>query len=496
MNAIEQLCSWFAETSIRAALVAVAILALQAALRKTLSPAWRYSLWIPLILVLVVPVLPESRFSMERHFVIAASGESSPASEAAVEVTRKNQGAAVVQHSNPLAIFAMMWLGGVVLVSGVGIFCYIWTYRQIRRNRIVPDTETVAWFHEAVTFVGFRRAPELLISTAVESPAVIGLFRPTLLLPAGFSSNFSGREARLILLHELIHLKHLDLPVNWLLCGLQALHWFNPVLWFAFSRLRADREMVCDSRVLSMCVDDQRADYGNVLLKLESRSSETPSHVALVGVLRGGSSVGTRVRAIAAYRRRHPGWGVAGACSIAALTVVCATRAPALSAQREVIRIQVSFFDGPEAAFPLGEVEWPSGRETSIVELPPETLHNLVRKLNRTEGVRAVGQVTIDSLPDRRNSAQISGPKMMAGGGGTMATFGGLLEAEAKLKRDGAIELDARALVWKSEGEKIVLETNRKLSNGHGIVMLGSSPDTPERSAVAVLTVNRKPHVP
>lgn len=70
----------------------------------------------------------------------------------------------------------------------------------------------------------------MIKSSAVDSPAVAGLLRPVLLLPASFPQGFSANEARMILLHELTHLARHDLPLNWLLCVLQALHWFNPLL--------------------------------------------------------------------------------------------------------------------------------------------------------------------------------------------------------------------------------------------------------------------------
>lgn len=61
------------------------------------------------------------------------------------------------------------------------------------------------------------------------------------------TKTFLPAEAELVLKHELMHLKRCELPVNGLLCVLQALHWFNPLLWLAASHARQDRESACDA---------------------------------------------------------------------------------------------------------------------------------------------------------------------------------------------------------------------------------------------------------
>jgi beta-lactamase regulating signal transducer with metallopeptidase domain len=59
------------------------------------------------------------------------------------------------------------------------------------------------------------QSPRLLISAAVSSPALSGFLRPILLLPPEFPGELTSREARLVLVHELIHLRRWDLPLNW-----------------------------------------------------------------------------------------------------------------------------------------------------------------------------------------------------------------------------------------------------------------------------------------
>jgi len=68
-------------------------------------------------------------------------------------------------------------------------------------------------------------------------------------------------------LHELAHLKRWDLPLGCLVSLLQVLHWFNPILWYGFRRMRADREQACDAMALN------RSRPGQLRLACNSRRS-------------------------------------------------------------------------------------------------------------------------------------------------------------------------------------------------------------------------------
>src|SRR5277367_5330881 len=112
----------------------------------------------------------------------------------------------------------------------------------------------------------------------------MGLFQPTLLLPANFREKFDERELRFIFLHELAHLKRGDVIVQALIALLQILHWFNPVLWFAFRRMRIDREPATDALVLSRTGEAQKESYGQVLIKLLDHYHDRHSLPTLVGI--------------------------------------------------------------------------------------------------------------------------------------------------------------------------------------------------------------------
>ncbi len=341
MNTLDSFIQWLLSASLRASVIALAVLGLQLAFSRWLPARWRHALWLPVVLVLVVPMLPASRFSLEHRFLerplivravaLSAEAQSAVVPEAFVEIPAVAEPASW-QPGGWQILFAAWLLGacGVLALGGVG-------YRRSLRRIARGTVETSAEIAESVACVahqlGMKRWPRVIVSTAVDSPAVAGLLRPVLLLPASFPNGFSAGEARMVLLHELTHLKRHDLPWNWLLCVLQALHWFNPLLWLAFARMRTDRETACDAQVLGADAEDRRADYGHALLKLQHTVSHSALGLAFVGIF-GRAGMRSRIRAIAVHRRSHPAWGVAAAVMIVALILVGATRAQEVKAEK------------------------------------------------------------------------------------------------------------------------------------------------------------------
>jgi len=270
MNILHLIFAWLLASSLRASLLALAVVCLQVALGRWLPARWRYALWLPVLLVLVAPILPATRWSLENCFAhkpspLTATSDTvtaslPPGAETPLEAPSSAPTGSAMLDGRDLLLAA--WLLGASGMLAAGAIGYRRTLLRLARNQVETPFPLCGAVASAAAQIGLTRLPRVLVSTAVESPAVAGLLRPTLLLPASFPEGFSPAEARLILLHELTHLKAWDLPLNWLLCLLQALHWFNPLLWIAFARIRGDREAVCDARVLFADAGDRRADYG------------------------------------------------------------------------------------------------------------------------------------------------------------------------------------------------------------------------------------------
>ena len=71
MNTLDLVFDWLLQASLRASLLTVAVLLIQIMLRRHLSARWQYALWLPVLIVLLMPALVESRWSAESLLVVA-----------------------------------------------------------------------------------------------------------------------------------------------------------------------------------------------------------------------------------------------------------------------------------------------------------------------------------------------------------------------------------------------------------------------------------------
>ena len=324
-EALQRPFGMFLEASLSAAILALIVLAIQFALRNRLSPAWRFVLWTPVLLRLMIPVLPESSLSLfnlprwiggwnppeiaviqppppEGHLLFEFDASIGEGPVAAPQFIRAD--AAPDWRS----VAAAVWLCGVVVLLARLGFGALWFSIQIRRAGATAPAAVQKILSEAAALFEARSRPNLVQATFVESPALFGLFRPTLLVPREFSSNLSETEIRHVFLHELAHLKRRDLLLNWVMAIAQTVHWFNPVVWLVFRRMRLERELACDEMALRVSSEPDPKSYGTTILRLLEGVGPRPALSTLVGIAEEKQTATQRLKQIAAFksgRRRY-----------------------------------------------------------------------------------------------------------------------------------------------------------------------------------------------
>ncbi len=150
----------------------------------------------------------------------------------------------------------------------------------------------------------------------IDTPFVIGLFRPRIYLP----SSLAGAESGYILLHEQYHIRHLDHIVKLLSFIALSLHWFNPLVWAAFLLSEKDMEMRCDEAVVKQLGDGVRADYSASLLRLATGRTI----VAGTPLAFGEGNTGDRIRNLLRWKRPKTWMVLLAGLACGAVTVACA----------------------------------------------------------------------------------------------------------------------------------------------------------------------------
>jgi hypothetical protein len=166
-----------------------------------------------------------------------------------------------------------------------------------------------------------------VVTDEVAMPSLLGFVRPRILLPPGLLDSLHPDQLRFILLHELAHIKRLDIVVGWVAILLQALHWFNPLVWYAFHRMRADREVACDAAVLSHTGKECSAAYGRTIIALLERSSTLSPLLPAAGLAETKPQLKRRIIMIAGFKKNTPWLSVVAMLILVGLSAVTLTNA-------------------------------------------------------------------------------------------------------------------------------------------------------------------------
>ena len=179
--------------------------------------------------------------------------------------------------------------------------------------------------------MGIRTVLGVVLTERIMTPALFGFIRPRLLLPNRILETLSLEDMRYIFLHELAHLKRHDILFGWVAALLQALHWFNPLVWLAFRRMRMDRELACDALALSSLRSEKVQAYGRTIVNLLERFSQPRRLPALAGILESKSHLKRRITMIARFKKHSYRWSALAVAALVMLGSVTLTGAPASS---------------------------------------------------------------------------------------------------------------------------------------------------------------------
>lgn len=133
-------------------------------------------------------------------------------------------------------------------------------------------------FKELSDKLGIKTPPWLVYNSAVKGAMASGMIRPVVLLPETFSS-LSTEQQKMILIHELAHIRRMDIFVRFCLELVAILFWFHPLFWLALRQYDKQAEVACDDAVLKAGYSASR--YCEVLLR-QGRGGDGDSAPALL----------------------------------------------------------------------------------------------------------------------------------------------------------------------------------------------------------------------
>lgn len=230
---------------------------------------------VPKLFTVQMPVLVlgESESGMwEKNMSPAASPQSKSLedgqADTALPIDEGKAGMDGAEISRPLTsqdMLVALWGCGCIAVLLYYLSAHFIFYRRVMKKRLICEDESIlAITAKAAGEMGLKTIPQVWwIQDAHISPFTMGFLKNSIVLP---KTGYQERDLQYIIRHELAHCAAKDTRIKALILVLNAVHWFNPFVWFMKSMVDQDMELACDERVLEDTSKEERSEYSEVLM--------------------------------------------------------------------------------------------------------------------------------------------------------------------------------------------------------------------------------------
>ena len=263
-------------------LIAV-VIALRFSLRGKISLRMQYALWLLVLMRLLVPVsfgtsdlsvmnaVPERLPTVQQSAVkpnlsekentitpavpsVPAQGIDKPLPSDFVQNTTITDAAPTVRETDWAGIARTVWLTGAAVLGLTFLASNLRFGRKLRRSRRSIE--------------GTGASLPVYESSETETPCLFGLIKPSIYITPDTCADTD--TLRYALAHEQTHYRHGDHLWAVLRGVCLALHWYNPLVWWAAELSRRDAELACDEAAIHALGEAERAAYGRTLIRMTS----------------------------------------------------------------------------------------------------------------------------------------------------------------------------------------------------------------------------------
>ena len=251
--------------------IAILVILLARLLLKHAPKIFSYALWAVILFRLLCPVSLTSQFSLMGLFSAPTTETGrieyvslkelntekttitadAPASD--LDQTTDNRvELPVVEGTAAGSVDVLVSIGSVVWICGVAAMLLFNLLQLMRLRRKLTGSIPLN--------------DNIYLADYIPTPFVMGLIRPKIYLPSAMSE----AEQSYIIQHEKHHIRRGDHVIKLLAFAAVCIHWFNPLVWLAFTLSSKDMEMSCDEAVMRQMNRDIRADYSSSLLQFST----------------------------------------------------------------------------------------------------------------------------------------------------------------------------------------------------------------------------------
>ena len=164
-----------------------------------------------------------------------------------------------------------VWLTGAILCLAYFVISYLVTSKKLKGYSQPCGEEMNRTAKQIAVAFKMCKVPEIrILHTESVSPFAIGGFKNIIYLP---NREFDEKDLMYVLKHEMFHCKNRDIMKKWFFILVNAVHWFNPLVWLMRKFIDQDMELICDEAVLRDATKEERGEYCELIMSYINSST-------------------------------------------------------------------------------------------------------------------------------------------------------------------------------------------------------------------------------
>ena len=244
--------------------------------RRFFSRRWNYYVWLVVLIAMMIPfrfILTEPVQQSEPYTMYSPIQEFAQYGETEVieDTTETTPGIfekLKLFAESQLNTAATMWIFGACLLFLSKLMIYSVFLIRLRKNSDVISCPELKRFTDKKIITR--------VSDRFSSPLMVGIFRPTLLLPG---TTMTDEQLDNVLSHEMTHFRRKDILYKWFVCFVKCVHWFNPVIYYVSRQVSIECEISCDAEVTKDMSEEQQTRYIDTIITLLASGNKKPKAI-------------------------------------------------------------------------------------------------------------------------------------------------------------------------------------------------------------------------
>ncbi|WP_035301927.1 M56 family metallopeptidase [Clostridium sp. DL-VIII] len=160
-----------------------------------------------------------------------------------------------------------MWL-----IGACGILLYIiiniLLWAKLKNYSKCDKQDIIILLNQCKSRLKINSKVPIIYYKHLKSPMLSGIIHPKILISSELVDRLSEEELKFVFMHELVHIERSDLLVNFVYILIQAIYWFNPIIWYSIYKMKQDCEISCDATVLNALNLEKNKKYGHTIIKI------------------------------------------------------------------------------------------------------------------------------------------------------------------------------------------------------------------------------------